>query len=114
MVAFLKELTGADMIKLDFENTELLELAEAEGKAVRVDVLVTVRTHTGNKVISIDLTSIELSKVRKRLDIAPRDMTRLERCLVFLAADLDTALDPLRDQQSILIDALLIVQKERP
>lgn len=75
-------------------------------------------TTTGQELVlegrPIDLTFIELSKVRKRLDIAPRGMTRLERWLVFLAADLDTALDALRDQQGILIDALLIAQKERP
>jgi predicted transposase/invertase (TIGR01784 family) len=39
---------------------------------------------------------IELSKVRKRLDIDPRAMTRLEQWLVFLAADSDEILEELR------------------
>jgi len=46
----------------------------------------------------LELTFIELSKVRKRLDSEPQALKNLNRWLVFLAADSDRVLEELRMQ----------------
>jgi predicted transposase/invertase (TIGR01784 family) len=175
-MAFLQEITGAKILDLVFENTELADAAEEDGKTVRLDVLATVQTDRGPQLVNIEvqnvtqaglvgralfywarvyssqlkagtnykelrptlvifllndelfagteehtttgllmnpktgceiqvqdqrlleLTFVELSKIRKRLDSEPQALKNLNRWLVFLAADSDRVLEELRMQ----------------
>jgi predicted transposase/invertase (TIGR01784 family) len=186
LMAFLQEITRAKILDLVFENTELADAAEEDGKTVRLDVLATVQTGTGPQLVNIEvqnvtqaglvgralfywarvyssqlkagtnykelrptlvifllndelfagteehtttgllmkpktgceiqvqdqrlleLTFIELSKVRKRLDSEPQALKNLNRWLVFLAADSDRVLEELRMQtQDLDLDRAL-------
>jgi predicted transposase/invertase (TIGR01784 family) len=186
LMAFLQEITGAKILDLVFENTELADAAEEDGKTVRLDVLATVQTDRGPQLVNIEvqnvaqaglvgralfywarvyssqlkagmnykdlhptlvifllnddlfagtadhtttgllmnpktgceiqvhdqrlleLTFIELSKVRKRLDSEPQALENLNRWLVFLAADSDRVLEELLMQtQDVDLDRAL-------
>jgi predicted transposase/invertase (TIGR01784 family) len=186
LMAFLQEITGAKILDLVFENSELVDASEEDGKTVRLDVLATVQTDRGPQLVNIEvqnvtqaglvgralfywarvyssqlkagtnfkelrptlvifllnddlfsgteehtttgllmnaqtgqeilvhdqrlleLTFIELSKVRKRLDSEPQALKNLNRWLVFLAADSDGVLEELRMQtQDLDLDRAL-------
>jgi len=58
LMAFLQEITGAKILELSFENTELADAAEEDGKTVRLDVLATVQTDHGLQLVNIEVQNV--------------------------------------------------------
>jgi predicted transposase/invertase (TIGR01784 family) len=58
LMAFLQEITGAKILDLVFENTELGDAAEEDGKTVRLDVLATVQTVHGPQLVNIEVQNV--------------------------------------------------------
>jgi predicted transposase/invertase (TIGR01784 family) len=58
LMAFLQEITGAKILDLAFENSELVDAAEQDGKTVRLDVLATVQTVQGPQLVNIEVQNV--------------------------------------------------------
>ena len=57
-MAFLQEITGAEILDFVFENTELGDAAEEDGKTVQLDVLATVQTDRGPQLVNIEVQNV--------------------------------------------------------
>jgi predicted transposase/invertase (TIGR01784 family) len=57
-MAFLQEITGAEILDLVFENTELCDAAEEDGKTVRLAVLATVQTDSCPRLVNIEVQNV--------------------------------------------------------
>jgi predicted transposase/invertase (TIGR01784 family) len=58
LMAFLQQITGAKILDLTFENSELVDAAEEDGKTVRLDVLATVQTDRGPQLVNIEVQNV--------------------------------------------------------